>query len=40
MEAWYKQQTFFVQARLDRIKDWMEPGYNNLINMQEFKEAS
>jgi hypothetical protein len=40
MEAWYKQQTFFAQARLDMIKDWMEPGYNNLVDIQEFKEAS
>jgi 5-methylcytosine-specific restriction endonuclease McrA len=40
METWYRQQSFFTQARLDTIKDWMRPEHSNLVDLQEFKEAS
>jgi len=40
MEAWYRQQPYFTQDKLDMIKDWMRPDYVNLIELQEFRDAS
>ena len=40
METWYKQQSFFEEARLDKIKSWMDVDYPKVISLQEFKEAS
>ena len=31
METWYKQQSFFTQARLDRIQEWMQQGAVDLF---------
>jgi len=27
MEEWYEQQEFFTQARMDKIKSWMDQGF-------------
>jgi hypothetical protein len=40
METWYKQQDFFTQENLDRIKTWMIPDSFNLIDLQSHKKAS
>jgi 5-methylcytosine-specific restriction endonuclease McrA len=40
MENWYKQQDFFTEEKLDRIKNWMKPEGFNLINLQAHKLAS
>jgi len=40
METWYRQQSFFTEARLDRIKAWMNPESTNVLNIEEFKTAS
>ena len=40
METWYKQQPYFTQDKLDMIKDWMRPDYVNLIELQDFRDAS
>jgi hypothetical protein len=40
METWYRQQSFFTEEKLSRIKAWMEPDGFNLIDLQLRKEAS
>jgi hypothetical protein len=40
METWYRQQAYFTEERLDRIKSWMLPDAFNLIDLQQHKEAS
>jgi hypothetical protein len=40
METWYRQQSFFTEEKLGRIKAWMEPEGFNLIDLQLRKEAS
>jgi hypothetical protein len=40
METWYQQQTFFTQAKLDRIKTWMQPDSFTVIDLQTHRQAS
>jgi hypothetical protein len=40
METWYKQQAYFAQDKLDRIKNWMIPDAFHLIDLQPHQEAS
>jgi hypothetical protein len=40
METWYKQQAFFAEDKLDRIKCWMDIDYPKVIDLRDFKEAS
>jgi len=40
METWYKQQEFFAEDKLDRIKCWMDIDYPKVIDLRDFKEAS
>ncbi len=40
METWYKQQEYFSEDKLDRIKAWMALSYPKVIDLRDFKEAS
>ena len=40
METWYKQQPYFSQVNLDRIKSWMDVNYPKIVDLRAFKEAS
>jgi 5-methylcytosine-specific restriction endonuclease McrA len=40
METWYQQQSFFTQAKLDRIKAWMKPVDFTVIDLQEHRQVS
>ena len=40
METWYRQQAYFLEDKLDRIKSWMDVDYPKLIDLRDFKEAS
>jgi 5-methylcytosine-specific restriction endonuclease McrA len=40
MELWYRQQSFFTEEKLSRIKAWMKPEGFTLIDLQLHKEAS
>ena len=40
METWYEQQAFFTQAKLDRIKSWMEPANLTVIDLQAHRQVS
>lgn len=40
MEQWYRQQPFFAEQRLDRIKAWTKPDDINLIEFYPLKKAS
>ena len=33
MEEWYEQQEFFTQARMDKIKAWMDQGFLNFSRL-------
>ena len=33
MEDWYEQQDFFTQARMDKIKSWMDQGFLNFSHL-------
>jgi hypothetical protein len=39
METWYKQQEYFSEDKLDRIKAWMDLSYPKVIDLRDFKEA-
>ena len=40
METWYKQQDFFSEEKLNRIKTWMKPDEFSLVDFNEYKKAS
>lgn len=40
METWYRQQVYFTEEKLDRIKNWMKPDGFNLIDLYRLQEAS
>ena len=40
METWYKQQEYFSEDKLDRIKAWTDLSYPKVIDLRDFKEAS
>ena len=40
METWYRQQEYFTEEKLDRIKTWMKPDGFGLIDLQQHQKAS
>jgi hypothetical protein len=40
METWYKQQEYFSEDKLDRIKAWMDLSYPKVIDLQEHRQVS
>ena len=40
METWYKQQDFFSEEKLNRIKTWMKPDEFSLVDFNAYRKAS
>jgi len=40
METWYKQQDFFSEEKLNRIKIWMKPDEFSLVDFNAYRKAS
>lgn len=39
METWYKNQDYFTEKKLNKIKAWMELDGFNIINLSSHREA-